>query len=132
MVIFTRSPFGFASRSICILKSIADVMPSPIEADLPFMIGNDLVEAESIEAPSVEVQSVEAQSVETQSVETQPVEVASSDGATAPGIAPQPVEEISAVTAAEPEPEDEVASATARDRHVNLVQIVRDWLWRAA
>jgi 8-oxo-dGTP diphosphatase len=109
-----------------------DVMPSPIEADLPFMIGNDLVEAESIEAPSVEVQSVEAQSVETQSVETQPVEVASSDGATAPGIAPQPVEEISAVTAAEPEPENEAASATGRDRHVNLVQIVRDWLWRAA
>ena len=109
-----------------------DVMPSPIEADLPFMIGDDLVEAESIETPSVEVQSVEAQSVETQSVETQPVEVPSSDGATAPGIAPQPVEEISAVTAAEPEPENEAASATGRDRHVNLVQIVRDWLWRAA
>jgi 8-oxo-dGTP diphosphatase len=113
------------------------VMPLATEADLPFMMGNDLVEAESIEAPSAEVRSVEAQSVETQSVETQsveaqPVEVPSSDGATALGIAPQPVEEISAVTAAEPEPENEAASATGRDRHVNLVQIVRDWLWRAA
>ena len=35
---------------------------APTEADLPFMVGNDLVEAESIEAPSVEAQSVEAQS----------------------------------------------------------------------
>jgi 8-oxo-dGTP diphosphatase len=119
-----------------------DVMPSPIEADLPFMVGNDLVQAESIEAPSVEVQSVEAQlvetqsvetqSVETQSVEAQPVEAPSSQGATALEIAPQPVEEISAVIAAEPEPENEAASTTGRDRHVNVVQIVRDWLWRAA
>jgi len=85
-----------------------DVMPAP-EADLPLMVGNDLVEAESIEAPSVEVQSVEAQS-------------------SALEIAPEPAEEISAVT----EPENEAASATGRDRHVDLVRIVRDWLWRAA
>jgi 8-oxo-dGTP diphosphatase len=109
-----------------------DVMPSPIEADLPFMVGNDLVEAESIEAPSVEVQSVEAQSAETQWVETSSVEAPSSDGARELEIASQSAEEISAVTAAEPEPENEAASATGRDRHVNLVQIVRDWLWRAA
>jgi 8-oxo-dGTP diphosphatase len=108
-----------------------DVMPSPIEADLPFMVGNDLVEAESIEAPSVEVQSVETQA-EPHPVETSSVEAPSSDGATALVIAPQPVEEISAVTAAEPESENEAASATGRDRHLNLVQIVRDWLWRAA
>jgi hypothetical protein len=29
MVILTRSPFGFGSRSICMSKSIADMMPSP-------------------------------------------------------------------------------------------------------
>ena len=86
------------------------------------MIENDLVEAESIEAPSVEAQSVE----------TQPVEAPSSDGATALEISSRPAEEISVVTAAEPEPDNEAASATGRDRHVNLVQIVRDWLWRAA
>jgi 8-oxo-dGTP diphosphatase len=110
----------------------------PPEADLPLMVGNDLVEAESIEAPSVEVQSVEAQLVETQSVETesaqaQSLEVPSVEAqSSALEIAPEPAEEISAVTAAEPEPENEAASATGRDRHVNLVQIVRDWLWRAA
>jgi 8-oxo-dGTP diphosphatase len=110
-----------------------DVMPAP-EADLPLMVGNDLVEAESIEAPSVEVQSVEAQLVETQSVETesaqaQSLEVPSVEAqSSALEIAPEPVEEISAVT----EPENEAASATGRDRHVNLVRIVRDWLWRAA
>jgi 8-oxo-dGTP diphosphatase len=118
------------------------VMPLATEADLPLVARNDLVEAPSVEAPSVEAQSVEAQlvetqpvetqSVETQSVEAQPVEAPSSEGATALGIAPQPVEEISAVIAAEPEPENEAASTTGRDRHVNLVQIVRDWLWRAA
>jgi hypothetical protein len=58
-------------------------MPSPPEADLPLMVGNDLVE-------------------------------------------------VQAVTTTEPEPENETAPATGRDRHVNLVQIVRDWLWRAA
>jgi 8-oxo-dGTP diphosphatase len=52
-------------------------------------------------------------------VEAQPIEA-------------QSVEEISVATATEPEPENEAASATGRDRHVNLVQIVRDWLWRAA
>jgi 8-oxo-dGTP diphosphatase len=119
-----------------------DVMPPPTEADLPLMVGNDLVEAESIEAPSVEAQSVEAQlvetqsvetqSVETQSVEAQPVEAPSSDGATELEIASGSAGEISAVAAAEPEPEYEAVSETGRDRHVNLVQIVRDWLWRAA
>jgi 8-oxo-dGTP diphosphatase len=103
-----------------------DVMPSPAEADLPLMVGNDLVEAPSVEALSVEVTTVETQSVETSS------EAPSSEGATALGIAPEPAEEISAVTAAEPEPGNEAAPATGRDRHVNLVQIVRDWLWRAA
>jgi hypothetical protein len=29
MEIFTRSPFGFGSRSNSMLKSIADMMPSP-------------------------------------------------------------------------------------------------------
>jgi 8-oxo-dGTP diphosphatase len=119
-----------------------DVMPPPTEAELPLMVGNDLVEAESIEAPSVEAQSVEAQlvetqsvetqSVETQSVEAQPVEAPSSDGATELEIASGSAGEISAVAAAEPEPEYEAVSETGRDRHVNLVQIVRDWLWRAA
>jgi len=94
-----------------------DVMPSPPEADLPLMVGNDLVEVQSIDAPSVDAPSVEAPS---------------SDCATALGIAPELPEEISAVTTTEPEPENEAASATGRDRHVNLVQIVRDWLWRAA
>jgi 8-oxo-dGTP diphosphatase len=94
-----------------------DVMPSPPEADLPLMVGDDLVEVQSIDAQSVEASSVEAQS---------------SDSAGPLGIAPQPVEEISAVTTPEPEPENETAPATGRDRHVNLVQIVRDWLWRAA
>jgi 8-oxo-dGTP diphosphatase len=89
-----------------------DVMPSPPEADLPLMVGNDLVEVQLIDAPSVEARS--------------------SDCATALEIAPESAREISAVTAAEPEPENEAASATGRDRHVNLVQIVRDWLWRAA
>jgi 8-oxo-dGTP diphosphatase len=117
-------------------------MPPATEADLPLMVGNDLVEAESIEAPSVEAQSVEAQlvetqsvetqSVETQSVEAQPVEAPSSDGATELEIASGSAGEISAVAAAEPEPEYEAVSETGRDRHVNLVQIVRDWLWRAA
>jgi hypothetical protein len=92
-------------------------MPSPPEEDLPLMVGNDLVEVQSIDAQSVDAPSVEARS---------------SDCATALGIAPEPPEEISAVTAAEPEPENETAPATGRDRHVNLVQIVRDWLWRAA
>jgi 8-oxo-dGTP diphosphatase len=114
-----------------------DVMPSPPEADLPLMVGNDLVEVQSIEAPSVEVQSIEAQSTEIQSAEAQSVDAPSvedrsSDCATALGIAPEPPEEISAVTTTEPEPENETAPATGRDRHLNLVQIVRDWLWRAA
>jgi hypothetical protein len=88
------------------------VMPVAAEAVLPLMVRNDLVEA-----PSLEVQSIEAQSSDC------PIEL---------GITPQPAGEIAAVTAAEPVPENEAASATARDRHVNLVQIVRDWLWRAA
>ena len=29
MTILTRSPFGLASRSISMLKSMADMMPSP-------------------------------------------------------------------------------------------------------
>jgi hypothetical protein len=97
-----------------------DVMPSPIEADLPLMVGDDVVEAPLVEAQLVETRSVEASSVE-----------APSDCATDLEIAPQPAEEISGVTAAKP-PENETKSATGRDRHVNLVQIVRDWLWRAA
>jgi 8-oxo-dGTP diphosphatase len=94
-----------------------ELMPSATEADLPVMVGNDLVEVQPVEAQSVEPESVEAQS---------------SDCAMALGIAPPPVEEISAVTATEPEPENEPARAAGRDRHVNLMQIVRDWLWRAA
>ncbi len=99
-----------------------DLMSSAAEADLPLTVANDLVKA----------QSVEAQSIESQPVETQPVEAQSSDCATALEIAPECAGEISAVTATEPEPENEAASGTGRDRHVNLVQIVRDWLWRAA
>jgi 8-oxo-dGTP diphosphatase len=95
----------------------ADVMPVAAEAVLPLTVRNDLVEA-----PSLEVQSIEAQSIEAQSSDC-PIEL---------GITPQPAGEIAAVTAADPVPENEAASATARDRHVNLVQIVRDWLWRAA
>jgi 8-oxo-dGTP diphosphatase len=119
-----------------------ELIPPAIEADLPVMVANDLVEVQAIEvqsmeAPSVEAQSIETQPVETQPVETQPVEAKSaetpsSDCATAPEITPQPAEDISAMIAAEPEPENEAASGTGRDRHVNLVQIVRDWLWRAA
>ena len=103
-----------------------DAMPAAIEADLPLMIGNDLVEAQSVETQLVETPAIEAQPIE-----VQPAEAISSD-ATADAIAPQPAEEISAVIAAEPEPENEAASRTGRDRPVNLVQIVRDWLWRAA
>jgi 8-oxo-dGTP diphosphatase len=44
-----------------------ELMPSPIEADLPLMVGNDLVEAQPVESQSVEAQSVEAQSAEAQS-----------------------------------------------------------------
>ncbi|MDR3483325.1 MAG: NUDIX hydrolase [Bradyrhizobium sp.] len=105
----------------------ADAMPAAIEADLPLMIGNDLVEAQSVETQLVETPAVEAQPIEVQSTGA-----ISSDGATADAIAPQPAEEISAVIVAEPEPENEAASRTGRDRPVNLVQIVRDWLWRAA
>jgi hypothetical protein len=72
------------------------------------------------------------QLVEVQLIDAPSVEARSSDCATALEIAPESAREISAVTAAEPEPENEAASATGRDRHVNLVQIVRDWLWRAA
>jgi 8-oxo-dGTP diphosphatase len=86
-----------------------DVMPSPPEADLPLIVGNDLVE-----------------------VEAQSIEAPSSDCATALGITPQPAEDIAAVGATKPEHENEAASETGRDRHINLVQIVRDWLWRAA
>jgi 8-oxo-dGTP diphosphatase len=89
-----------------------ELRPSATEADLPLMVGNDFVEAQPVEA--------------------QLVEAPSSDCATAPGIAPQPAEEILAMTATEPEPQNEAASEAGRDRHVNLVQIVRDWLWRAA
>jgi 8-oxo-dGTP diphosphatase len=104
-----------------------ELRPSPIEVDLPLMVGNDLVEAQPVADQLVEAQSVEAQSLEAPSVEAQSIE-----GATALDITPQPAEEISVATATEPEPENEAASATGRDRHVNLVQIVRDWLWRAA
>jgi 8-oxo-dGTP diphosphatase len=106
-----------------------DVMPPAIEADTPLMLGNDLVEVEAIEAQPVEAPLIKTQPAENQSVE---VEAQSSDCVTAPGITPEPAEEISAATAAESEPDNEAAPATGRDRHVNLVQIVRDWLWRAA
>ncbi len=109
-----------------------DALASPAEMDMPLMVGNDRVEVEapSVETPTIESQPVEVQPVEMRAVE--PTEAQSPDCARTPGIAPQPAEEISVVTAAEPEPENEAASATGRDRHVNLVQIVRDWLWRAA
>ena len=104
-----------------------ELRPSATEVDLPLMVGKDLVEAQPVTDQLVEAQSVEAQSLEAPSVEAQSIE-----GATALDITPQPAEEISVATATEPEPENEAASATGRDRHVNLVQIVRDWLWRAA
>jgi 8-oxo-dGTP diphosphatase len=94
-----------------------DVMPPAAEAALPLMVENDLAETPSLEAQSLEIQSVEAPS---------------SDSEVALGVTPPPAEEISAAAAAEPEPENEAASGAGRDRHVNLVQIVRDWLWRAA
>ena len=104
-----------------------DVMPPPTEADLPLMVGSDLVEVQPIET-----QLFETQAVETQSAEARAADAPLSDCATELEIAPQPVEEISATAAAKPEPENDLALATGRDRHVNLVQIVRDWLWRAA
>jgi 8-oxo-dGTP diphosphatase len=107
-------------------------MPPATETDLPLMVGSDLVEVRPIETQPFEAQPFEMQAVETQSAEAQAAELPSSDGAAAFGIAPQPVEEISATAAAKPEPENDVALATGRDRHVNLVQIVRDWLWRTA
>jgi 8-oxo-dGTP diphosphatase len=112
-----------------------NAVPSLTEADLPLVAANDLVEVQSVEARSVEAlsieaPSIEAPSVEARSVETQPVETQSADGATALEITPPPAE-VSAVIATA-EPENEAAAATGRDRHVNLVQIVRDWLWRAA
>jgi 8-oxo-dGTP diphosphatase len=109
-----------------------DAMPSATGPDQPMVVVNDLVEVQSVEAQSIEALSIEAQSVEAQSVEIQSVETQSADRATAIEIAPESAEEISAVTATEPEPENEAVSETGRDRHVNLVQIVRDWLWRAA
>jgi 8-oxo-dGTP diphosphatase len=50
---------------------------------------------------------------------------------TALAIAHQSAEEISTMTAMETQPGNQ-ARSEGRDRHVNLVQIVRDWLWRAA
>ena len=95
-----------------------ELIPPMIEADLPLVVGNDLVEAHSVETEPVEAPSIEA---------------SSSDCATTLEIAASsPAGEISAAAATEPEPENEAASATGRDHHVNLVQIVRDWLWRAA
>jgi 8-oxo-dGTP diphosphatase len=122
-------------------------MPPATETDLPLMVGSDLVEVQPIETQVVEPQSVEAQSleapsVEASSIEGQPVEVqpaeiqvvepteAQSPDCVTPGIARAP--EVSAGTAAESEPENVAASEAGRERHVNLVQIVRDWLWRAA
>jgi 8-oxo-dGTP diphosphatase len=102
-------------------------MPPATEADLPLMVGSDLVEVQPIET-----QLFETQAVETQSAEARAADAPLSDCATELEIAPQPVEEISATAAAKPEPENDLALATGRDRHVNLVQIVRDWLWRAA
>jgi len=119
-----------------------ELIPSVTEADLPVISGNDLVEVQPVEVQSVasplverqsiETQPFEIQPVEVQSAEAKPVEVPSCDGAMAPGITPQPAEGVSAMTATEPEPENVAVSGTARDRHVNLVRIVRDWLWRAA
>src|ERR1700728_3838604 len=102
-------------------------MAPATETDLPFMVGSDLVGVQPIET-----QLFETQAVETQSAEARAADAPLSDCATELEIAPQPVEEISATAAAKPEPENDLALATGRDRHVNLVQIVRDWLWRAA
>jgi 8-oxo-dGTP diphosphatase len=77
-------------------------MPSVTEVDLPLMAGSDLVEAQS------------------------------SGRATALAIAPQSAEEISAVAAMEPQSGNQAAAEPVRDQHINLVQKVRDWLWRAA
>jgi 8-oxo-dGTP diphosphatase len=114
-----------------------DARPSATEADLPLMVGSDFVEAQPVEvqsavAASIESQPVEAQPIETHAVEAQSVEAPSPDCATALGITPQSAQEISVVTATEPEPQNEAVSEAGRDRHINLVQIVRDWLWRAA
>jgi 8-oxo-dGTP diphosphatase len=102
-------------------------MPPPTETDLPL-----IVEGDHVEVQPIETQLFETQAVETQSAEARAADAPLSDCATELEIAPQPVEEISATAAAKPEPENDLALATGRDRHVNLVQIVRDWLWRAA
>jgi 8-oxo-dGTP diphosphatase len=102
-------------------------MPPATETDLPL-----IVEGDHVEVQPIETQLFETQAVETQSAEARAADAPLSDCATELEIAPQPVEEISATAAAKPEPENDIALATGRDRHVNLVQIVRDWLWRAA
>ena len=102
-------------------------MPPATETDLPL-----IVEGDHVEVQPIETQLFETQAVETQSAEARAADAPLSDCATELEIAPQPVEEISATAAAKPEPENDLALATGRDRHVNLVQIVRDWLWRAA
>jgi 8-oxo-dGTP diphosphatase len=102
-------------------------MPPATETDLPL-----IVEGDHVEVQPIETQLFETQAVETQSAEARAADAPLSDCATELEIAPQPVEEISATAAAKPESENDLALATGRDRHVNLVQIVRDWLWRAA
>jgi 8-oxo-dGTP diphosphatase len=102
-------------------------MPPATETDLPL-----IVEGDHVEVQPIETQLFKTQAVETQSAEARAADAPLSDCATELEIAPQPVEEISATAAAKPEPENDLALATGRDRHVNLVQIVRDWLWRAA
>jgi 8-oxo-dGTP diphosphatase len=95
----------------------SDAMPAPAEADLPLVLADDLVEAQPIEIEPVASPTVEAQPA---------------DDVTEFGIAPRSAEEVSATTAIEAESGNEAAPATDRERHVNLVQMVRNWLWRAA
>jgi 8-oxo-dGTP diphosphatase len=97
-------------------------MPPATETDLPL-----IVEGDHVEVQPIETQLFKTQAVETQSAEARAADAPLSDCATELEIAPQPVEEISATAAAKPEPENDLALATGRE-----VQIVRDWLWRAA
>ncbi len=60
------------------------------------------------------------------------VETQTSVRSTAFGMAPQPAEEISAVTAVESQSGDHAAAGTAHGLRINLVQKMRDWLRRAA
>ncbi len=79
-----------------------DLAPSAIGQDEPSFVGGDVVEVQT------------------------------SARSTGSGMAPQPAEEIPAVTAVEPQSGDRATAGTAHGLRINLVQKMRDWLRRAA